>query len=120
MLAEASSLLSIGESMRVIQRDHAESVIGHVCMARAFIAWNRSARAFEEQSDGKIVTLIGKTTDKDAKFKAMQDNVSDGVTNHYWPDEVLGKLRGAWDEVIAEEVKTNLAYRGARGQRCES
>ena len=42
-----------------------------------------------------------------SQFKAMQDNVSDGVTNHYWPDEVLGKLRGAWDEVIAEEVKTN-------------
>ena len=42
-----------------------------------------------------------------SQFKAMQDNVKDGVTNHYWPDEVLEKLRGAWDEVIAEEVKSN-------------
>ena len=42
-----------------------------------------------------------------AQFKAMQDNVKDGVTNHYWPDDVLDKLKGAWDEVIAEEVKTN-------------
>ncbi len=42
-----------------------------------------------------------------SQFQAMLDNEGDGVTNHYWPDEVLTKLQGAWDEVIAEEVATN-------------
>ncbi len=42
-----------------------------------------------------------------SQFQAMLDNEGDGVTNHYWPDEVLGKLQGAWDEVIAEEIATN-------------
>ncbi len=42
-----------------------------------------------------------------SQFQAMLDNEGDGVTNHYWPDEVLTKLQGAWDEVIAEEVASN-------------
>jgi tetratricopeptide (TPR) repeat protein len=31
-----------------LYRIRAQNVLGHVCMARAFLVWNRSARAFEE------------------------------------------------------------------------
>ena len=33
---------------RAIERADRESPIAHICMARAFLAWNRSSRAFEE------------------------------------------------------------------------
>jgi TRAP-type mannitol/chloroaromatic compound transport system substrate-binding protein len=42
-----------------------------------------------------------------SQFEAMLANEADGVTNHYWPDEVLEKLEAAWGEVIAEEVASN-------------
>ena len=42
-----------------------------------------------------------------SQFAAMIANEGDGVTNHYWPDDVLESLKGAWDEVIAEEIATN-------------
>ena len=38
---------------------------------------------------------------------AMAANEADGVTNKVWPDEVLDQLRGAWEEVLAEEVAAN-------------
>lgn len=41
------------------------------------------------------------------QFKAMQENAKNGVHNHRWPDEILASFRQAWDEVIAEEIKTN-------------
>ena len=38
---------------------------------------------------------------------AMKANEADGVTMVTWPDEVLDQLRGAWDEVLAEEIAAN-------------
>ncbi len=41
------------------------------------------------------------------QFKAMQANVKDGVKNVRWDDSVINQLSTGWDEVIAEEIKTN-------------
>ena len=41
------------------------------------------------------------------QFEAMIANEKDGVKNLTWPDEILDQLRGAWDEVIAEEIESN-------------
>jgi TRAP-type mannitol/chloroaromatic compound transport system substrate-binding protein len=38
---------------------------------------------------------------------AMLANEADGVQNKTWPDEVLAQLRGAWEEVLAEEIAAN-------------
>ena len=38
---------------------------------------------------------------------AMLANEADGVIMKTWPDEVLDQLRGAWDEVLAEEIAAN-------------
>jgi TRAP-type mannitol/chloroaromatic compound transport system substrate-binding protein len=38
---------------------------------------------------------------------AMKANLADGVTNVTWSDEVLSKLRGAWEEVLADEIAAN-------------
>ena len=42
-----------------------------------------------------------------SQFEAMLQNEADGVQNKTWPDEILGQLRGAWDEVLAEEIAAN-------------
>jgi TRAP-type mannitol/chloroaromatic compound transport system substrate-binding protein len=38
---------------------------------------------------------------------AMIANEKDGVKNMTWPKEILDQLRGAWGEVLAEEIKAN-------------
>ena len=38
---------------------------------------------------------------------AMIANEADGVKNMTWPDSVLDQLRGAWDEVLKEEIAAN-------------
>ncbi len=38
---------------------------------------------------------------------AMLANEADGVHNMTWSDEILGQLRGAWEEVLAEEIAAN-------------
>ena len=38
---------------------------------------------------------------------AMIANEKDGVKNVTWPDSVLDQLRGAWDEVLKEEIAAN-------------
>ena len=42
-----------------------------------------------------------------AQYQAMLDNEANGVTNVIWPDEMLTKLRAAWQEVVAEQVAAN-------------
>lgn len=42
-----------------------------------------------------------------SQFQAMIDNEGDGVTNMVWPDEILDELRGAWEEVLQEEIAAN-------------
>ena len=42
-----------------------------------------------------------------AQYQAMLDNEANGVTNVIWPDEMLDKLRAAWEEVVAEQVAAN-------------
>jgi len=42
-----------------------------------------------------------------SQFQAMLDNEADGVQNMTWPDEILDQLRGAWEEVLAEEIAAN-------------
>jgi TRAP-type mannitol/chloroaromatic compound transport system substrate-binding protein len=38
---------------------------------------------------------------------AMIANEKDGVKNMTWPDSVLDQLRGAWEEVLKEQVAGN-------------
>ncbi|MEZ5650279.1 MAG: TRAP transporter substrate-binding protein [Burkholderiaceae bacterium] len=42
-----------------------------------------------------------------SQFPAMIANEKEGVKNVTWPDEILDKLRGAWEEVLAEEIAAN-------------
>ncbi len=42
-----------------------------------------------------------------SQYQAMLDNEADGVTNMVWSDEILDELRGAWEEVLAEEIAAN-------------
>lgn len=42
-----------------------------------------------------------------AQFEAMLANEKDGVKNMTWPDEILDEFRGAWKEVVAEEIASN-------------
>lgn len=42
-----------------------------------------------------------------SQFEAMIANEKDGVKNMTWPDSVLDQLRGAWEEVLAEEIASN-------------
>ena len=42
-----------------------------------------------------------------SQFEAMIANEKDGVKNVTWPDSVLDQLRGAWEEVLAEELAGN-------------
>ncbi len=42
-----------------------------------------------------------------SQFQAMLDNEKNGVHNMVWPKEILDQFRSAWEEVLAEEVKTN-------------
>ena len=38
---------------------------------------------------------------------AMAANEADGVKNAVWPDSILDQFRGAWDEVLEEEIAAN-------------
>lgn len=42
-----------------------------------------------------------------SQYQAMIDNENDGVKNMTWPDSVLDQIRGAWEEVLAEEIAAN-------------
>ncbi|MEM8793147.1 MAG: TRAP transporter substrate-binding protein [Pseudomonadota bacterium] len=42
-----------------------------------------------------------------SQFEAMIANEKDGVQNKVWPDAILDQLRGAWEEVLAEELAAN-------------
>ena len=42
-----------------------------------------------------------------SQFEAMIANEKDGVKNMSWPQEILDQLRGAWNEVLAEELAAN-------------
>ncbi len=39
--------------------------------------------------------------------KALAEMEAAGVTIHKWPDEMLDTFRGAWEEVVAEEIAAN-------------
>ena len=42
-----------------------------------------------------------------SQFQAMIENEKNGVTNVTWSSDVLDQFRGAWEEVLAEELKAN-------------
>lgn len=43
--------------------------------------------------------------------KALAEMEANGVTIHKWPDEMLATFKGAWDEVVAEEVAANPDFK---------
>ncbi len=42
-----------------------------------------------------------------SQYQAMLANEKDGVKLMTWSDEMLGKFRSAWDEVVVEEIAAN-------------
>ena len=71
--------------------------------------WNELSDAhqamLEISCDKNVTDMIA---DGEAfQFEAMIANEKDGVENVTWPDEILGQLRGAWEEVLAEEIAAN-------------
>ena len=59
----------------------------------------------EVACDQSLITMIA--DGEASQFEAMIANEKDGVKNMTWPDSVLDQLRGAWEEVLAEELASN-------------
>ena len=52
--------------------------------------------------------MVAEIADGEAsQSAAMIANEKDGVKNMVWPQEILDQLKGAWDEVLAEEIAAN-------------
>ncbi|MEO1065798.1 MAG: TRAP transporter substrate-binding protein [Pseudomonadota bacterium] len=45
--------------------------------------------------------------------KALTEMAAKGVTIHQWPQEMLDTFKGAWDEVVKEEVAANPDFKKA-------
>lgn len=43
--------------------------------------------------------------------KALAEMEANGVTIHKWPAEMLATFKGAWDEVVAEEISANPDFK---------
>ena len=54
------------------------------------------ANVTEEFADGEA-----------SQFEAMLANESEGVKNITWSREILDAYRGAWEEVLVEEIAAN-------------
>jgi len=44
------------------------------------------------------------------QFQAITDLQAAGVTVHKWPDDMMAAFKGAWDEVVAEEVAADADF----------
>ncbi len=71
--------------------------------------WNALPESYQTMlqvaCDGQIAEMIA--DGEASQFQAMLDNEADGVINAVWPDSVLDQIRGAWDEVLAEELASS-------------
>ena len=71
--------------------------------------WNALPDAYqamlETACDGNIAEMIAEG--EALQYEAMIANEKDGVKNVTWPDSVLDQLRGAWKEVLQEELDSN-------------
>ena len=71
--------------------------------------WNELPESYQTMlqvaCDGQIAQMIA--DGEASQFQAMIDNEKDGVKNMVWPQEVLDQIRGAWEEVLAEEIAAN-------------
>ena len=71
--------------------------------------WNALPEAYQHMlitaCDAEIANMIA--DGEASQFQAMLDNEKDGVTNKTWPDDILGQLKGAWEEVLADEIAAN-------------
>jgi len=59
----------------------------------------------ETACDASIAQMIA--DGEASQYQAMLDNEKDGVHLMTWPNEILEKIRGAWEEVLAEEIAAN-------------
>ncbi len=71
--------------------------------------WNELSDAHKAMFETACTANIGEELAEGEALQpaAMKANEADGVTNMVWPDEVLDQLRGAWEEVLAEEIAAN-------------
>ncbi|MEM7176449.1 MAG: TRAP transporter substrate-binding protein [Pseudomonadota bacterium] len=71
--------------------------------------WNELPDAYqamlETACDASISEMIA--DGEASQFEAMIANENDGVKNEVWPPEILDQFRGAWEEVLAEEIAAN-------------
>jgi TRAP-type mannitol/chloroaromatic compound transport system substrate-binding protein len=51
------------------------------------------------------------TASEARQFGALQKIKAAGVTIHFWSDDILKKMRTAWDEVIAEETAKDPVFK---------
>lgn len=95
-----------------------------------FPGWHQQATLFEllinkdvwnEMSEHQkmVIEILSKAAVADSfamgeaiQAEAMRENVEkNGVTNHYWSDEMLAAYKKAWDEVAAEEAAKDAFFK---------
>jgi len=59
----------------------------------------------EVSCDASIAQMIA--DGEASQYQAMLDNEKDGVHLMTWPQDVLDKIRAAWEEVLQEEIAAN-------------
>jgi len=71
--------------------------------------WDKLSKAYQEMFiSACTANLAVEVADGEAsQFEAMLANEKDGVKNMTWSDDILDQFRGAWKDVIAEEVAAN-------------
>jgi len=71
--------------------------------------WDELSDENKAMFDGACkANIIEQIADGEAsQFEAMIANEKDGVKNMVWPQEILDQLKGAWEEVLAEEIAAN-------------
>jgi len=71
--------------------------------------WNELPDAYqamiETACDASVTQMIA--DGEASQYQAMIDDEKDGVHLMTWPDEILDKIRGAWEEVLQEEIAAN-------------
>jgi TRAP-type mannitol/chloroaromatic compound transport system substrate-binding protein len=95
-----------------------------------FPGWHQQATVFEllinkdvwnsmSERQQLVMELICKAATADSfayteaiQWQAMKDNVEkNGVTNMYWPDEMLDTFKKAWEEVAVEQANQDAFFK---------
>tara|TARA_R110002167_G_scaffold156583_3_gene351312 strand:- start:2 stop:1057 length:1056 start_codon:yes stop_codon:yes gene_type:complete len=86
---------------------HQQSTTGEILVNKG--AFGKLSKRFQSVFEGacRANWMVELAEGEALQPAAMIANIKDGVKNMTWPPEVLDKLRGAWEEVLAEEIASN-------------